>query len=225
MSTTVNIEYNHFEAGPRVAVFGEHPVLVYWYNEINGVKKHVDQQVIEPGHWYQIGRQWFNNWIIEAHEWNGGNLLTIKEEKFNPYNKSVYFRLDENSPIEEHREYLKACMDFVSHWRSSSYNIESPYAHELLEENPGMKISHKIMDEDCYVAFVIKKTPSDSNVFENFGFYGLNDEMVYFNFHHPENPDQQTPYEFAKSILFGPDYSKLEEFILHDWTLKERIVY
>lgn len=225
MATVVEVEYNHLEAGPRVAVFGDKPILVYWYNEVKGVKKHTFQQIIEPGIWYQYGRQWFCNWVIEAYEWNGGNLLKVHESKVNPYDKPVYFHLDENATIEEHEEYLRACMDFVSHWRSSSYNIESPYAHELLAKNPGMKISHKIMDEDCYISFVIKKTPSDSSTFENYGFYGYNEEMVYFNNHHPQNPNEQTPYEFAKSILFGPDYSEIEEFILPDWTLKEKIVY
>jgi len=224
MASTVNVEYNHFEAGPRIAVFGDNPVLVFWSTEINGVKKFVDQQVIEPGYWYQVARQWFNNWIIEAYEWNKGNLLKIKEDKFNPYNKDVYFRLDENGTIEEHEEYMKACNDFISYWNSSNYSIETPHAQDLLKKYPEVKLSQKIMDENCYVSFDIKTTPSAFSTVENFGVYGLNDEMVYFNHHHPENPEGMTSYEFAKTILFGPDYSRIEEFIPCDWTLKERIV-
>lgn len=224
MATNINIEYNHLNAGPRVVVFGEKPILVYWFNEINGVKKMVNAEIVQPGYWFQISRQWYSNWIIEAYEWNQGNLLKIKEDKFNPYGKRIHFHLDEFGSLEEHQEYIKACIDFVSHWSLESYVVESPHAHELLKQYPGFSISHKIMDEDCYKSFLIKKTPSDCHMWENFKTWGLNEEFVFFNHNHPENPEDQTSYEFARSILFGPDYKKLNEWVPCAGTLNERVV-
>lgn len=224
MTTRIDVEYNHLNAGPRVIVYGEKPVLVYWFNEINGVKKMAFAEVIEPGYWHQQSRQWACNWVIEAYEWNGGNLLKIKEDRFNPYGKRVHFHLDEFGSLEEHKEYIKACIDYVSHWNLDSYTIESPFAHELLAEYPGFSISHKIIDEQCYKSFLIKKTPSDSHMWENFGIWGMNDEYVYFNQNHPENPEYQTNYEFARSVLFGPDYKKINEWVDHAGTLNERVV-
>ena len=51
-----------------------------------------------------------------------------------------------------------------------------------------------------------------------------NEEVINFNFTHPYNPKDLTSYEFAKSIIFGPKFEEMEEFIPYTWTLAEEVV-
>jgi len=225
MAAEIKVEYNHLEAGPRVITWGEKPLLIYWSNVINDKKIMAYCAETEPGYWHQQSRQWFSNWVVEVYEWINGNMVKVHQDIFNPYAKKVHFILDEFDSIENHIEYVRACKKFISHWNLSTYAIESPYAHELKELYPDTTIAHKILDpENCYVNYVIKKTPSLNYSWENYKVWTKNVEYVLFNDHHPLNPEDQTPYEFAESILFGPDYSKLNHYIPYAWTLNEKVV-
>ena len=223
MKTKVEVTYNHLGHGPRVTTWGENPVLVYWNNIIDGKEVMTYSSELNGGYWYQQSRQWFNNWVVRVYEWNKGNLKEIHTEHFNPYGKRVHFHL-ENSSLEEHRGYLKACFEFIEHWNLESYAIETKHAHELLKEFPGTSLSHKILDESCYVNYEIKKSPSSSYSWERYKMWSMNDEYVYFNHIHPQNPNTQSSYDFAKSVIFGPDYKSLDEWIPYAWTLNERVV-
>ena len=218
--STVLVEYKFRNSGPRVTTWGEKPLLIYLYNLIDGKKIQVDNQTLNPNHFFQFGRQWFTNWLVEIFEWNAGNLVKIHTDVFSPYGKKTNFHLAEFDTLEEHIEYAKACIEYINHWDISEYSIESPFAFELKEIYPEIKFSHKILDpEMSYVSYEIKKTPSSYFAYENFGVSLLNEEVVNYNNHHPYSPEGVSSYEFAKSILFGPDYKKIERYIPQDWTL------
>ena len=224
MGTKVEVTYNNLDAGPRVTTWGDKPLLMYFNNVINGKETMAYANETQPGYWHQQSRQWFCNWVVRVYEWNNGNLLNIHTDIFNPYNKRVHFHLDDTASVDEHFEYTQACMEFARHWNLESFTIESPWAFDLAAKIPNVSFAHKILDEGCYVNYVIKKSPSSNYTNERYGMWSMNEEYVFFNHNHPLDPDYQTPYEFARSILFGPDYNKLEEFVPYDWTLNERIV-
>ncbi len=224
MATKLEVTYNHLGQGPRVTAWGDKPLLVYWSNVVKDKKLMSYAVDLQGGYWYQQGRQWFCNWVVEVFEWNKGNLNKIHTDYFNPYNKRAHFHLDDTASYQEHVEYTKACLEFIDYWNLESYSIETPYAHELHKEFPGIFFAHKILDEVCYVNYVIKKSPSSNFSWENYKMWTMNDEYVFFNHIHPCNFEDQTPYEFAKSVLFGPDYDKLDEYIPYAWTLNERVV-
>ena len=217
------VEYKHRDSGPRILTWGEKPLLVYLYNLIDGKKVQIDNNVINPNHFFGFGRQWFTNWLIEVFEWNNGNLVKIHTDVFSPYNKKTNFHLAEFDSLEDHYGYAEACIEYINHWSISDYAIETPFAFELLQKYPKVKFSHKILDpEECYVSYEIKKTPSAFGAYENFGVPLLNEEVVNYNNHHPYPPEDSSPYEFAKSILFGPNYKEIPKYIPQDWTLANK---
>lgn len=224
MGTKIEVTYNNLDAGPRVTTWGDKPLLMYFNNVINGKETMAYANETQPGYWHQQSRQWFCNWVVRVYEWNNGNLLNIHTDVFNPYNKRVHFHLDDTASVDEHFEYTQACMEFARHWNLESFTIESTWAFDLAARIPNVSFAHKILDETCYVNYVIKKSPSSNYTNERYGMWSMNEEYVFFNYNHPLDPDYQTPYEFARSVLFGPDYNKLEEFVPYDWTLNERIV-
>jgi len=222
---SILVEYNKRGLGPIVHNQIEEDLLIFYNHIVNG-KKYVAYTLDLQGGWYrQANRQWFCNWNIEAFKWNKGKLIKVAEDNFHPYKKRIHFHLDEEATIEEHKQYILACIEFITLWEIDSYTIETYYADQLKSEFPTLFLSEFILDDNCYANYVIKRTPSAYSSYENFGVPSLKEEFLYFNFDHPCNPDNQTSYEFAKSILFGPDYKNLLSFFPYEWTLKEPIVY
>ena len=219
----IKVEYNHRNTGPKVLTWNEKPLLVYVYNRIKGKKILVVCYQLPPNHYFQFNRQWFTDWEIEVFEWNSGELVRVHVDIFNPYNKITHFYLAEFDSIDNHVEYIKACLEYVSKWSIQNFVIETTWALELQEKYPNITLVHKIMDEgECYVSYEIKKTLSEFGTYENFGVYILNEEIVNFNNHHPFPPDTMSSYELAKTILFGPNYDETHKFIPPTWTLAKK---
>lgn len=221
----ISVKHNIKNHGPLITNYTGENVLIYYNIIINNRKYLVYGLDIDEGWYRQSSRQWYCPWQIEVFKWNKGKLVKIAEDNFLPYKKRIHFHLSEKSTIEEHKQYILACIDFIDYWDISSYTIETKYTKELTVDFPNLFLSEFIMDDNCYVNYVIEKSNSEYNSYENFGVPSLKEEFLYFNFNHPNNPQDQSSYEFARSILFGPDYSKLHTFFPYEWTLKEPIVY
>lgn len=226
----VEFKYNNKESGPKVITYGDRPVLIYLYNLEGGVKTEVEYIPLPANHFYLFPRQWFTKWRIEVLEWVSGKLQTVAVDEFTPTFSSTHFYLEDGS-LEEHLEYSKACLDYVEQYVIFDFKIESIYYKELAQYF-GFDINqpHPFTDEianpeDCYVNYVIKKTPSTGSTFENYNVPLVNEEGIFYNHHHPLSPTNLTPYEFAKSIVMGPDYKKINKFIPYSWSLQERNVY
>jgi len=221
----LEFKYNIKGTGPKVETWGEKPFLIYMFNVVNNKKLEANSKSLPPYHFYINQRQWFTNWEIEVYEWVGGNLQLIAQDKFIPSNKITHFYLESND-LDETIEYTKACLEYVKHWEISQYLIETYFPEEI---NNHFNISHatnKIdFPEACYVNYVIKKQPSLADMEKFWGVGLINEEIIYNNFIHPYSYNNQSSYELAKSILFGPDYETIPKFIPYDWSLKERIVY
>ena len=221
--TTVSTEYNLRDKGIRVNTWGDKPLLIYIYNNLNGKKTFVGNFTLPPGHFYEYDRTWFTNWQVEVFEWNEvGNLTNIHTDVFTPYGKITNFFLAEFDSIQDHKGYIKACIDYINYWSISEYNIITPHSEELSTTFPNLNFTSYLEDEkNCYVSYDIRRTPSAFNAYENYGVYLLNEEIVSYNSQHP-NPERGIDsYTFAKSILFGPDYKNVEYFIPQAWTLAE----
>lgn len=225
--TQIITEYNIKDKGFRISSWGEKPLLIYAYNNVNGKKLFVDNFTLPPGHFYEYGRTWFTNWQIEIFEWSEiKDLVKIHTDVFSPYGKKTNFHLAEFDSIEDHKGYIKACADYINSWSISEYNIISPYSEELSTILPTMNFTSYLEDErDCYVSYDIRRTPSSFNSYENYGVYLLNEEIVNYNAQHPYPEKGVNSYDFAKSILFGPDYKNAEYFIPQTWTLTEKLLY
>lgn len=207
----IYVEYNKLDYGPKINFYGSNSALIRISIMVNDVKKTLESKIILPGHFYQLFRQWYCEWIIECYEWRNGELVKIKDEIFNPYGKKIHFILEHNSSFVKHKEYLRACIEFIDRWDIYDYTIESKFANLLIKENPDINIVETIVDNDCYVNFHIKR---DHNPYiDNFT------EMVYYNSNSPHNPENMSDYELAKSILFGPNYDLIEEYLPHDESL------
>jgi hypothetical protein len=225
MASSFEIEYNVRGSGPRLSTWGEKKLHVTFSNIVDHKKLFVNSEIIEPGHYTLLHRQWFTNWQIEVYEWNNGKMINCFNDIFAPYGKTVHFYLDDTADINSHREYLKACQEFIEMYNSDFHLIESCYANELLLEFPYLNIISLITDDQpCYVNYEIRQTPSEMGTYENYGILGNDEEIVSYNFHHPCNPKDQSPYEFARSIILGPDYKNMETFIPYSWTLKNKVV-
>jgi hypothetical protein len=225
MPSNFLIEYNLRGGGPRLNTWGDKQLHVIFYNIVNGRRRFVNAAIVEPGHFTQMNRQWATNWETEAHEWVDGKLVLCFKDTYTPYGKTVHFYLDDTSSIDEHRQYLKACKDFIIANNSDYHLIESYYANELIMEFPDLNIVSLIdPNENCYVNFEIKKSLSERLTYENYGVVLNNEEVVNFCFDHPFNPEDLTPYEFARSIVLGPNFEEMDDFIPYAWTLAEGVV-
>ena len=221
--TQVITEYNKKEKGIRVSSWGEKPLLIYIYNNVNGRKLHIDNFTLPPGHFYEYGRTWFTNWQVEVFEWNEtGNLINIHTNVFSPYGKKTNFFLSEFDSIESHKGYVKACIDYINYWNISEYNIITPHKDELSTIYPDLSFTYQADEIDSYVSYDIRRTPSSFFAYENYGVYLLNEEIVCYNAQHPLPELGMDPYDLATSILFGPDYKNSEYFIPQAWTLAEK---
>ena len=225
MASSFNIEYNNRGSGPRLSTWGDKKLYATFSNIIDHKKTFINSEIIEPGHYTLLHRQWFTNWQIEVYEWVDGKMVNCFNNIFTPYGKTVHFYLDDTVDIETHKEYLKACEEFIKKYTPDFHLIESCYANDLLLEFPNLNIVSLITDNElCYVNYEIRQTPSEMNTYEDYGILNNDEEIVSFNFHHPCNPYEQTPYEFAKSIILGPDYKEMEKFIPYSWTLVNKVV-
>lgn len=221
--TQVITEYNSKDKGVRINSWGEKPLLIYLYNNVNGKKLFVDNFTLPPGHFYEYGRTWFTNWQVEVFEWNEiGNLVNIHTSVFSPYGKKTNFFLAEFDSIEDHIDYTRACVDYINHWSISEYNIITPHANDLSTTYPDLNFVTHIEENESYVSYDIRRTPSSFFAYENYGVYLLNEEIVSYNAEHPLPESEMNSYELATSILFGPDYKNSHYFIPQAWTLAEK---
>ena len=220
----VVVEHKFKNSGVRVSSWGEKPLLIYLYNIINGKKTYLDNYNLPPGHYYEYGRTWFTNWQIEVYEWNEvKNLVKIHTSNFSPYGKKTNFFLAEFDSIEDHKGYIDACGDYINHWSISECNIVTPYYEHFSKIYPNLNFTSYLEDEeDCYVSYDIRRTPSSYSSYEDYGVYLLNEEIVNYNNQHPYPEQNVDSYTFAKSILFGPDYKNSHSFIPQAWTLAEK---
>jgi len=223
----VIVEHKFKNSGVRVSSWGEKPLLIYLYNIINGKKTHLDNYNLPPGHYYEYGRTWFTNWQIEVYEWNElKNLVKIHTSTFSPYGKKTNFFLAEFDSIEDHKAYVEACGEYINHWSIAEYNIVTPYHMDLSKIYPNLNFASYLEDdEDCYVSYDIRRTPSAYSSYEDYGVYLLNEEIINYNNQHPLPEQNVDSYTFAKSILFGPDYKNSHYFIPQAWTLAEKSLY
>lgn len=221
----IEFTYNEKNFGPKVTTRGDRPLIIYLYNLESGRKVEVEYISLPADHFYIFPRQWYTQWRIEVMEWVNGKLHMVGVDEFIPTYQPTHFYLEEGT-LEDNIEYTKACLDYTKKWGVNKFLIETPFYEELSKHFNLTNFTSKITDiKDCCVNYVIKKTPSAGFAFESFGVPLVNEEIIYYNHHHPVDPSSVTPYEFAKSILFGPDYKTTPKFIPYEWTLKERVVH
>jgi len=213
MNKEIHVEYNNLGYGPKISYYGEKSVIIMISTFSEGIKKTIKNEILDPGHFFLLYRQFYQEWIIESYTWNNGELVKFKTDIFNPHNKKVHIYLDNSLSClpYQHKEYVLACIDFLKKWEITDYVIESQYLNELKSEFPNINIVDKITNNDCYVNFNIKRDVAFNDPFE---------ELVFFNNTHPHNYEDFNDYEFAKQILFGPDYSKINTYIPHGESLK-----
>lgn len=225
MGSTFKVEYNIKGIGPRILTWGDKDLKIDFYNKINHKQLLHTWGFAIPNTFWQIPRQWFSNWVIEVKEWNQGKLQTIFTDIFNPYNKTVHFYLDENSSLEEHIEYSKACNEFFKKWSTNTI-IESPFSDQLQLIFPNLIFTNKILNEnDCYVNYEIKEKLSYKDLYEKYKIYMMNQEILCYGDSNPLPKDQLTPYEFAYSIIFGPNPENVQNYVPYEWIFKEPFIY
>lgn len=221
----LEFSYNTKGKGPKIATWGDKPFLAYLSNLQGGKKVHIDCITIEAGYYYHFNRQWFTDWDIQVYQWINGGLKVVGSSVFLPTHQTTHFYL-EGENLLVNRDYARACFDYIKNWDITNYLIETEWDEELNQEFSSDRFVKKIdYPEACYVNYVIGKYPSSGEAFENYGVPLVNEEVIFYNFFHPYYPGLHTPYEFARSILFGPDYKTIEKFIPHSWSIGEKIVY
>lgn len=221
MANNIKVSYNIKNYGIKINSLGDKKLLVYIYTKIGNKKVVLHRREMLPNQFYMDGRNFFTEWIVEFFEWSDGKTKKVFTECFNPYNKIAYFYLDPNGTVEEHIEYVKAIRDFSNYWSSSGIVIESIH---LSNNDPSFLIIPKISEEqnqNCYVNYMIEKKESSNMSYENYGVSTMLDEQIYFNHIHPYNPETLTPYEFARSIIFKPDYNENLRYLPHNLTLSK----
>jgi len=215
------IEYNIRNVGVRFTSEGNAPVLLYLHNKVNNENLAVQWHYQQPNTFFETIRQWHTNWVIEAFEFHEGELLKVYSNEFNPYGKTVHFYLDPSMPIKDHIEYVEACHDYISHWKSDNHAIESIHSDTIKNLFPDLNIVNLIGDEGCYVNYEIGPSNSTEGTYEKYKMVYINEEFMYYSYHQPVPHEGLTPYELAKNIIFGPDYNKLYKLFPYEWILQK----
>ena len=53
------IEYNDLGFGPKITYFGEDPILVSISIMVNGIKKNIENRIIENTMYFELFKQWY----------------------------------------------------------------------------------------------------------------------------------------------------------------------